>query len=67
MTSYARSISGIYVVIEKIVAEAIYDAPPGAKEIISSHYKEFQNAAINLVGILELADAYNRAEKDTGT
>lgn len=58
---YADTFSGIYIVLEKLVTEALKEVgTPAGGQIISDAMPAFKNAAVSIAGTISIMEAYHK-------
>jgi len=61
MSEYTDTFSGIYIVLEKLVTEALKEVgTPAGNQIISDAMPAFKNAAVSIAGTISIMEAYHK-------
>lgn len=61
MSQYADTFSGIYIVLEKLVTEALNEiGTPAGEQLICDTMPAFKNAAASIAGTISIMEAYHK-------
>lgn len=61
MSQYADTFSGIYIVLEKLVTEALKEVgTPTGEQLICEAMPAFKNAAVSIAGTISIMEAYHK-------